>query len=421
MTEPPIDGTRDDRWVAEGRSATWLELFFDVIFVINIAGLTHHLVAHPDLDTLAQVAGLYLPLFLVWAGHTTYATRFDDGSVLQTILTLLLMFTLAGSAVYVQSGMDEHAASFTRAQFAARVLLVLLYLEAHLRVAAARRFTWFLMIGFALSAVAWGAQEWTASSWDRPLYVAAVGVEVLAPLLAVSGLGRWPAHPAHLPERLGLFTIIVLGEAVLGVVVGGVRAEARLAFAIGFSLPAGIWWFYFRVLDRAELRQRVGGGQILTYLHLPMTLAVVVMAAAVEVSLAALSAADGREGSEPGLAEAVRSMVFPIRPGVLNAGGIAARAGLTGARMLFGGLAVWLTCFLAMRVYVVHVRRLGVAEWTTAGAVATLAAGAVLIGPVRTVEVFIFAGALLLALAVTGSLLKELRARRAAASVRPTR
>ncbi len=195
------------------------------------------------------------------------------------------------------------------------------------------------MSGFALSAVAWGAQEWTAASWDGPLYAAAVGVEVLAPLLAVSGLGRWPAHPEHLPERLGLFTIIVLGEAVLGVVLGGVQAEARLAFAIGFSLPAGIWWFYFRVLDRAELRQRVGGGQILTYLHLPMTLAVVVMAAAVEVALAALSAADGQEGSEPGMAEAVRSMVLPIRAGVLHAGGIAGRTpgpGLTGHRCLDG-------------------------------------------------------------------------------------
>ena len=37
---------------------------------------------------------LYVPLFLVWAGHTTYATRFDDGSTLQTILTLLLAGSL---------------------------------------------------------------------------------------------------------------------------------------------------------------------------------------------------------------------------------------------------------------------------------------------------------------------------------------
>ena len=371
---------------APGQVSPLLELFFDLIFVINIAGLTHHLVSHPDAGTMGHVAALYLPLFLLWAGHTTYATRFDDGSALQTVLTLLLMFALAGSAVYVQSGMDEHAASFTRTQLAARVLLVLLYLEAHVRVPAARRFTWFLMIGFAVSAIAWGAQEWTAEPWHRPLYLVAIGAELLAPMLAVSGLGRWPAHPTHLPERLGLFTIIVLGEAVLGVVVGGVHAgDARLAFAIGFALPVGIWWFYFRLLDRAELRQRVGGGQILTYLHLPMTLAVVVMAAAVEVSLAALDAVD-RDG--------------------------AGRPGLTGARMLFGGLAVWLTCFLAMRVHVVGIRRLGAAEWTTAGAVAALAAGALLIGPVRTLGLFIFAGALLLTLAALGSLLKELRQRR---------
>ena len=419
MGEPLSARGRDDGWADESRSATWLELFFDVIFVINIAGLTHHLVAHPDLATLTQVVGLYLPLFLVWAGHTTFATRFEDGSVLQTVLTLLLMFTLGGSAVFVQSGMAEHAVSFARAQCAARVVLVLLYLEAHLRVAGARRFTWLLMIGFGLSAVAWGAQEWVAAPWDRRLYVIAGAVELLAPLLAVTGLGQRPAHPAHLPERLGLFTIIVLGEAVLGVVVGGVRAEAQGAFAVGFSLPVGIWWFYFRLLDRSELRRKVGGGQILTYLHMPMTLAVVVMAAAVEVSLAGLSGADSETegGGEPGLLAAVGQMVNFIRAGGLAGVGGAGLAGvtrgtvLTGARLLFGGLAVWLTCFLAMRVYVVGLRRLGAAEWVTAGAVAGLAVGAVLIGPVRALGLFLFAGALLLALAALGSLLQELRRR----------
>ena len=84
---------------------------------------------------------------------------------------------------------------------------------------------------------------------------------------------------------------------------------------------------------------------------------------------------------------------------------------LTGARLLFGGLAAWLACFLAMRVYVVGLRRLGAAEWVTAGAVAGLALGAVLIGPVRALGLFLFAGALLLALAALGSLLQELRRR----------
>ena len=213
MADPLSDGARDNGRADESRSATWLELFFDVIFVINIAGLTHHLVAHPDLTTLARVAELYLPLFLVWAGHTTYATRFDDGSILQTILTLLLMFTLAGSAVFVQSGMDEHAESFARAQFAARALLVLLYLEAHLRVPAARRFTWLYVVGIRRL----GAAEWVTAGAVAALAagagligpVRALGLFIFAGalLLALAALGsllqelrrRGAASPARAP------------------------------------------------------------------------------------------------------------------------------------------------------------------------------------------------------------------------------
>ena len=405
LAHAPVPGPTPE----QERSATWLELFFDLIFVINVAGLTHHLVAHPGLHALGQVAVLYVPLFLVWAGHTTYATRFDDGSTLQTILTLLLMFMLAGSAVYVQSGMDPHAPTFAHAQAGARLVLVLLYLEAFARVPAARRFSGLLLAAFALSALAWGARGLVPDTWRPWLYVSAVALELLVPLLAASGFGRWPAHPSHLPERLGLFTIIVLGEAVLGIVVGAVHlagsAPARLAVTMSFALPVGIWWFYFRLLDRAELRPRVGGGQLLTYLHLPMTLAVVMMAAAVEVSLSGFSTHS--DGGGVGLVEAVRHIIG-------GAGGREAGPALPGVRLLFGGMALWLACFLALRVVVVGLRRLGAAGWATAGVVAALALGAVLLGPVRATELFIFAGSLLLALAALGSLLKELHQRRTA-------
>ena len=228
--------------------------------------------------------------------------------------------------------------------------------------------------------------------------------------MAASGFGRWPAHPSHLPERLGLFTIIVLGEAVLGIVVGAVH----LAVTMGFALPVGIWWFYFRLLDRAELRPRVGNGQLLTYLHLPMTFAVVVMAAAVEVSLSGFTAAQPDSGGV-GLLEAARHIIGG------GAGRREAGPDLTGARLLFGGLALWLACFLALRVVVVGLRRLGAAGWATAGVVAALALGAVLLGPVRATELFIFAGSLLLALAALGSLLKALHERRAAHKQRHSR
>ena len=180
---------------------------------------------------------------------------------------------------------------------------------------------------------------------------------------------------------------------------------------MGFALPVGIWWFYFRLLDRAELRLRVGSGQLLTYLHLPMTFAVVVMAAAVEVSLSGFTAAQP-DGGGLGLVEAGRHIIGG------GAGRREADPDLTGARLLFGGLALWLACFLALRVVVVGLRRLGAAGWATAGVVAALALGAVLLGPVRATELLIFAGSLLLALAALGSLLKELHRRRSASRKR---
>ena len=189
---------------------------------------------------------------------------------------------------------------------------------------------------------------------------------------------------------------------------------AVLYVTMSFALPVGIWWFYFRLLDRAELRPRVGSGQLLTYLHLPMTFAVVVMAAAVEVSLSGFTAAQP-DGDGVGLLAAARHIV----------GGDAGRRevgpDLPGVRLLFGGLALWLACFLALRVFVVGLRRLGAAGWATAGVVAALALGAVLLGAVRATELFIFAGSLLLALAAFGSLLKELHQRRTARKQRIVR
>ena len=129
----------------------------------------------------------------------------------------------------------------------------------------------------------------------------------------------------------------------------------------------------------------MGSGQLLTYLHLPMTFAVVVMAAAVEVSLSGFTASQP-DGGGVGLLEAARHIIGG------GTGRWEAGPDLPGARLLFGGLALWLACFLALRVVVVGLRRLGAAGWATAGVVAALALGAVLLGPVRATELLIFAG-----------------------------
>lgn len=73
------------------RHATWLELFFDLAFVISIAALTTMLVQNPTLWGL--VLYLYLFLFVYWAWNqfTWYAS----------LLTMMMCFS--GSCIWAQS------------------------------------------------------------------------------------------------------------------------------------------------------------------------------------------------------------------------------------------------------------------------------------------------------------------------------
>ena len=88
-----------------------------------------------------------------------------------------------------------------------------------------------------------------------------------------------------LVERFGLFTIIVLGEVILGVVTGLSEAGAdaltiatgSLAMVIGF----GLWWIYFDLVGRRL--PRGGRGTVWTWMlsHLPIQLGIVSAGAAI--------------------------------------------------------------------------------------------------------------------------------------------
>jgi low temperature requirement protein LtrA len=102
-----------------------------------------------------------------------------------------------------------------------------------------------------------------------------VGI-VLAARSSRVGLGLTPTD--SLVERFGLFTIIVLGEVVIGVVAGLSAAErdaktivtGMLALWMGF----GFWWIYFDLVGGRL--PRADGGALSNWVmsHLPITLSI---------------------------------------------------------------------------------------------------------------------------------------------------
>ena len=65
------------RYHADDRHATWLELFFDLVFVASIGVITHHLAHSHDGHLDARQAWLFplelIPVWWIWATHTLYS------------------------------------------------------------------------------------------------------------------------------------------------------------------------------------------------------------------------------------------------------------------------------------------------------------------------------------------------------------
>jgi low temperature requirement protein LtrA len=94
------------------RTATWLELFFDLAFVLVVAelavGLRNDLTPHGAM----VFAGLFTSVWWAWAGFTFYANRFDTDDLVYRLAKLAAMLAVAGLAASVTEATSTRAAQF---------------------------------------------------------------------------------------------------------------------------------------------------------------------------------------------------------------------------------------------------------------------------------------------------------------------
>jgi low temperature requirement protein LtrA len=85
-------------------------------------------------------------------------------------------------------------------------------------------------------------------------------------------------------ERLGLFTLIIFGELVLGIINGltdvpTLNLSAWLNFALAVSMVFGLWWIFFTMIARREARKNFARASLLELLYIPALIALGFLAA----------------------------------------------------------------------------------------------------------------------------------------------
>jgi low temperature requirement protein LtrA len=285
----------------EPASASRLELFFDLAYVLVVLELATTFLKDLTWHGLGTFAALYVALWFSWVGFTLYANRFDTDDVVFRIAKLAATLAIAGCAASASSATSSFSTPFAACFLIGRIILLLLLARAWRHVPEARPTITIYLASTGISAALWAVSIGTTGTARLLLWIAAVAVDAAGPVLATRREDRAPLHMEHLPERFGLLVILVLGEAVGGAATGvhdaGWTAPSVAVGVAGFVIAAALWWNYFDVtadhseqeLHDAEDTDPAGHGaptderhDLFVYGHLPLTTGIVVVGVGIE-------------------------------------------------------------------------------------------------------------------------------------------
>ena len=278
----------------EDQKVTWIELFFDLVFVFSITQVVG--VLHDGIDVVHAGRGL-LVFWLVWWAWTQFTWALNAADTTHPFVELS---TLAATgvaffmAVTLPDAFGEGALWFAAPYVLVRTIGLVLYF----RVASGDRKQQSAVRGFALAssfgllAVLAGALlGGDAQYW---FWGAAIALDVIAALLGARS-EHWNLHSEHFAERHGLIVIIALGETVIVAASNMTETEWTplhvLVGVLGVLTTCALWWSYFtrakHALDHA-IEEVEGGEQsmmardVFSLLHFPMVCGIIAYAAALD-------------------------------------------------------------------------------------------------------------------------------------------
>jgi low temperature requirement protein LtrA len=264
------------KYYEKNRRATWLELFFDLIFVVAIGKVTHILghvhEEHFEPEQLWTFLLLFVPLWWVWSSHTIYSNRFDSDSSPHRLATLFMMLLLIVLSALIGGAIEENYPLVIACYSGIRIIISIMYISSRSKLNHRGEFS--SRLGFALLASA--VISLSSIFFDPPIryFVAYFGIflDVLFPVFVWGKLKPLPAHTEHLIERLGLLTLILLGESVISLSAGlsdNIWDRYNVMTAItGFVMICSIWWIYFDSFYLLSKNESSMSGHSLIYSHL---------------------------------------------------------------------------------------------------------------------------------------------------------
>ncbi|MBT8216250.1 MAG: low temperature requirement protein A, partial [Acidimicrobiia bacterium] len=280
----------------EDRSASFVELFFDLVFVFAVTQVVASIHGHLDWSTLGRAAIVLTLMWWAWTQFTWTAGNADFDELQPRIVLLVATAGTFVLATAIQGAFEDDGGTFALAYFGLMSLFAVFYMFLVMGTDQMAGFVAYaprVMAGSVLVLIGGFASE-DLRPW---IWLAAVVINFVSTLAVDSN--EYEINASHFAERHGLFVIIVLGEGLIAIGVGLVGQATSMTFYIAGTAMLltvlAMWWSYFdwlfRIGEKAlKAATGIARGRLArdaySIAHLPIVAGVILFAVGTEELLA---------------------------------------------------------------------------------------------------------------------------------------
>lgn len=261
----------------EERKISWLELFYDLVYVIAISTITHYVAMQFSSDALLDYLYLFGIIFWGWLNGSLYHDLHGSTGLRTKLMTLWQMVIIAALVIILHG---------ERAQVLHNATIVLLIMQLYITYIwwsvgfydkAHRRlnkpYTIIYLISFLLMLLTLFLKQ----PYVRIFFFISLLLNYIPPFITHKILRRNSDQLTLSPsmtERLGLFTIIIFGEVVLGVINGTMTEHhpnviTWVQFVLAISIVFSLWWLFFTIISDKECKPGLVNASIFQLLFIP--------------------------------------------------------------------------------------------------------------------------------------------------------
>ena len=280
-------------YAPEAQAVTFVELFFDLVFVFAVTQVTSLTASDLTAGGIARSLLLFWLIWWAWTQFTWTLNPADTNHDAVRIITLVATGAAFLMAASTTRAFGDDVLWFVLPYLAVRILGLALQVRIDIERGSARHgavYLWVAMSLVGLVLVLAGAfVDTPARNW---IWLAAIVADLTA--AGFAGSGQWDLTPAHFSERHGLFVIIALGESLI-VAAAAVSAEPRttdlvLDTVAALAVAGLLWWSYFGWVKQAMEHGLEAAGNRIGSLastafsigHFPVVCGIVAFAVALE-------------------------------------------------------------------------------------------------------------------------------------------